>query len=164
MTTATVRAAAPQDLEAIKAIAVAAEMFTNEEVEFFDDMFSGWLDGTLDGHRWLVSTDENDAVVAGANYAPEPFSDRLWNLYFIAVDPLHQSNGIGADLIKQIEAELKAMSEELARVLLIETSSTDQYSRTRQFYARIGYVEEARVREFYGPADDKVIFWKSLAQ
>ena len=90
--TAKISVATADDLERIKEIAVAAGMFSLDEVEFFDEMFAGFLNGSVEGHHWLVS----------------------------------------------------------------------QYARTRHFYSTIGYVEEARVREFYGPGDDKVIFWKSL--
>jgi len=169
MTLPTIRTATADDLDAIKAIAVAAGMFSVEEVEFFDEMFGGWLDGSLQDHQWLVAEQDGDrgdagrSVVAAANYAPEPFADRMWNLYFIAVDPPSQSQRIGSALMSHVEDDLAARGEEEARVLVVETSSTDQYRRTRDFYTQIGYDEEARIRQFYGPDDDKVVFWKSLA-
>ena len=64
--------------------------------------------------------------------------------------------------IKQVEHELKASGDGVARVLIVETSSTDQYAQTRTFYRNHGYHEEARIRQYYGPADDKIVFWKSL--
>lgn len=164
MMTPVIRTANMSDLEAIKQIAVAAEMFSVEEVEFFDEMFSGWLNGTLEGHQWLVATAEDGSVLGAANYAPEPFADRMWNLYFIAVDPAHQGGGIGRALMADAEAELVAKGDDEARVLVVETSSTDQYSLTREFYAKLGYDEEARIRQFYGPEDAKVVFWKSLIE
>ena len=36
------------------------------------------------------------------------------------------------------------------------------FAGQRAFYVRLGYHEEARIREFYGPDDDKVIYWKHL--
>ena len=33
---------------------------------------------------------------------------------------------------------------------------------TRQFYRDLGFAEEARIREFYGPNDDKIVYWKSI--
>lgn len=64
--------------------------------------------------------------------------------------------------IKANESMLTARGEGVARTLIVETSSTDQYADTRRFYAGLGYDEEARIRSFYGPDDDKIVFWKSL--
>ncbi len=47
--------------------------------------------------------------------------------------------------------------------MIIETSSTEAYSGTRSFYRDHGFVEESRIRQFYGAGDHKVTFWKSLA-
>jgi hypothetical protein len=48
------------------------------------------------------------------------------------------------------------------RVLLIETSGLGSFARTGVFYRKQGYDEEARIREFYGAGDDKIIFRKAL--
>ncbi len=162
MSTPVIRSATHADVEVIKTIAVDAEMFDVEEVGFFDEMLGGFFDATLEEHQWLVVEDDG-VVVAAANYAPEPFADRMWNLYFIAVTPSRQSRGLGATLIAHIENELTKRGEDVARVLVVETSSTDQYARTPDFYRARGYDEEARIRQFYGPDDDKVVFWKSLS-
>ncbi len=162
MTDHTIRPATAGDLERIKEIAVAAEMFSTEEAEFFDEMLNGALDGSLEGHEWLVVEASDGPVVGAAQFAPEPFADRMWNLYFIAVDPAFQGSGIGRAVMGHVEGHLTARGEEHVRTLVVETSSTDQYARTRSFYAGIGYDEEARIREFYGPGDHKVVFWKQL--
>lgn len=162
MTDHTIRAATAADLDRIKEIAVAADMFSIEEAEFFDEMLHGALDGSLEGHHWLVAESGDGNVVSGAQFAPEPFADRMWNLYFIAVDPAAQGTGIGRAVMAHVEADLRRRGDDKARTLIVETSSTDQYARTRQFYAGLGYNEEARIREFYGPDDHKVVFWKSL--
>ena len=162
MLDATIRPAAASDLDRIKEIAIAADMFSAEEAEFFDEMLHGALDGSLEGHHWLVVETDDGNVVSAAQFAPEPFADRMWNLYFIAVDPTAQGSGIGSAVMAHVEAELRQRGDDEARTLIVETSSTDQYARTRQFYETLGYDEEARIREFYGPDDNKVVFWKSL--
>ncbi len=159
---AMIRPATVHDIEAIKTLAVDVDMFSSDEVGFVGETVGGSLDGSLDGHRWLVYEDSAGEVVGAAYYAPEPFSDRMWNLYFIAAKPGRQSGGIGSDLIGRVEADLVERGPDIAQVLIVETSSTVQYGRTRAFYPRCGFVEEARIRRFYGPADHKVVFWKSL--
>jgi ribosomal protein S18 acetylase RimI-like enzyme len=158
---ANIRAAADSDLDRIKQIAVAAEMFTTDEVAFFDEMFAGALDGSMEGHQWLVAESEM-GIVGAAQFAPEPFADRMWNLYFIAVDPSAQGSGAGRALMDHVESELRSRGEAAARTLIVETSSTDQYQGARAFYSGLGYDHEATIREFYGPGDHKVVFWKQL--
>jgi ribosomal protein S18 acetylase RimI-like enzyme len=157
----TIRVASHADIAPIQRLAVTTDMFGEDAVGFFDEMISGALDGTLPHNHWLV-VDDDAVVVAAAYYAPEPFSDRLWNLYFISVAPDYQGRGTGGTLLSYVEDQLRTVGPDVARVLLIETSSTDQYRHTREFYRRHGYDEEARIREFYGPGDDKIVFWKSL--
>ena len=45
---------------------------------------------------------------------------------------------------------------------MIETSSKDKYAPTRHFYQRLGYVENARIRDFYRLGDDLLIYGKYL--
>ena len=66
----------------------------------------------------------------------------------------------GAALVSHVERTLAERGE---RVLLVETSGTKALERTRDFYRKNGYDEEARIREFYRVGDDKVIYRKALA-
>ena len=81
------------------------------------------------------------------------------NLLLIAVHPTRQGSGVGTAIMTHVETELARSG---GRVLLVETSSLPEFARTRQFYARLGYDEEARIREFYSAGEDKVIFRKAL--
>lgn len=137
-------------------------MFAEDELDDFKNMFSGAVRGDLDGHQWLVATTHEDGVMAAAYLAPEPFADRLWNLYFIAVQPTQHGRGTGTALLTHVESLLRDAGEATARVLIVETSSTDQYAPTRAFYLARGFDQEAQIRDFYGPGDDKVVFWKKL--
>jgi hypothetical protein len=47
-----------------------------------------------------------------------------------------------------------------ARMLIVETSGRPSYASTRAFYEKRGYAEAARVRGFYAPDDDRVLFTK----
>ncbi len=48
------------------------------------------------------------------------------------------------------------------RLLLIETSSQESYGATIRFYEKSGYPLVARIKGFYRPGDDKLIFAKEL--
>lgn len=103
--------------------------------------------------------DSGGEVVAAAYYAPEVLADGTWNLYFIAVRGRAKGQGLGSELLGYVERELRAAG---ARVLIIETSGRDGFELTRRFYAKHGYTEEARIREFYAAGEDKVVFWRKL--
>ena len=62
-------------------------------------------------------------------------------------------------MMRYLANRLRAGGE---RVLLVETMGTPAFERTRAFYRANGYAEEARIREFYEPGGDKVVFWKRL--
>jgi len=82
-----------------------------------------------------------------------------WNLLLIAVHPEHQSQGIGKQLMLYVEHILRDLG---VRVLLVETSGTPEFSRTRSFYEEIGYNKEACIRDYYDDGDDKIVFHKTL--
>lgn len=86
-------------------------------------------------------------------------TDGTWNLLLIAVRASHQGRGIGSRLTRHIEETLVNRD---GRTLIVETSSLPDFDRTRQIYATLGYIEVARVPEFYAAGEDKVVFWKKL--
>jgi ribosomal protein S18 acetylase RimI-like enzyme len=157
-----VRAATSSDVVVIRALALDNGMFEPEDMDTFDESLSGYLDGSLDGHAWVVATDGRGRSLGAAYYAPEPFGDRVWNLYFLAVGPGEHRQGVGSSLVRYVEQTLRAKGEPAARVLVVETSSGAAYEGARGFYAHQGFDREAVIREFYGPGEDKVVFWKSL--
>jgi ribosomal protein S18 acetylase RimI-like enzyme len=44
-----------------------------------------------------------------------------------------------------------------AKHVYADTSSSDRYAGTRGFYQRMGFHEEARLADFYGLGDGKII-------
>ncbi len=149
-----IRAVGRADVAALKAVVDRSGLFPSS---LLDDMLAGYLDGQAQGDAWLTVDDEGPVAVA--YYAPERMTQGTWNLQLIAVDPARRSQGVGAALLAHIE---RALTAEGQRVLLVETSGTPDFERTRAFYRANGYDEEARIRDFYEAGDDKVVFWKSL--
>ena len=98
--------------------------------------------------------------VGFAIYGPTMGTDRTYDLYWIAVDRTAHGSGCGSVLLREVERRLEALH---ARMLVVETSSRSDYAATRGFYLKRGYVEAARVREFYAPDDDRIILTKRLA-
>ncbi len=60
-------------------------------------------------------------------------------------------------LLKRVEDDVKRAG---GRMLLIQTSGRPDYVTARAFYAKNGYLEVARIEDYYAPGDDTVIFQK----
>lgn len=153
-----IRPTIPDDQEILMEIAVAIGLFTEGELEELGGMLTEYFNGGLgEDHFWLTYDDGGPTGVA--YYAPEPYTYGTWNLYFIAVHPQYQGQGIGTKLVQYVEQKLATQGE---RLLLIETSGLAKLEGTRAFYSKLGYHEEARIREFYRAGEDKIIFRKVL--
>jgi len=122
-----------------------------------EGMIAGFLNQTS-RDIWFVY-EESDEILSFGFCEPERMTDGTWNLLAIGVEPSKQGKGIGAKMMAHLEAMLASRGE---RVLLVETMGTPELARTREFYRKNEYAEEARIREFYEAGADKVVFWKKL--
>ena len=153
-----IRPTTPDDAAALIALAGAIG-FESNELEALSEMLADYFDGDSNsGHFWL--TDDDDAPVGVAYCEPERMTDGTWNLQLIAIQPDRQGQGRGTALLRYVE---QALTERRARVLLVETSGLPNFERTRSFYRKCGYDEEARIRDFYKTGDDKIVYRKALA-
>jgi ribosomal protein S18 acetylase RimI-like enzyme len=142
------------DLERVGYLVDSNDMFPSV---LLDDMTAPFFAGNTENHRWLVF--EKGQVDGVAYYVPEQLTDGTWNLLLIAVDPARHGSGIGSSLMRFVE---RVLEKDGQRILLVETSGTQRFERTRSFYKMLGYDTEARIRDYYSAGDDKVIFRKSL--
>ena len=108
-------------------------------------------------YLFLGAFTPEEVLVGYACWGPTPATDRTWDLYWIAVDTALQGAGIGTILLEEVERRLVGQH---ARMLIAETSSRSDYAATCGFYERRGYREAARVRDFYAPGDDRIIYLK----
>ena len=153
-----IRSTLPEDTTALIALAGATGLFPPSALELLRQMLADALGENSDAEHFWITDDENGPV--GVAYCePERMTDRTWNLQLIAIHPDHQEQGRGTKLLSYVEQALKARG---GRMLLVETSGLPDFERTRTFYAKCGYEEEARIRDFYAVNDDKVVFRKVL--
>jgi GNAT superfamily N-acetyltransferase len=147
----------------VRDILIATRVFRDEEVnvavELFDATF-GTVDPPARSDYFFLGAFTPEEELAGfACYGPTPGTDRTYDLYWIAVHPAAQGTGSGTILLNEVERRLKGLN---ARMVVVETSSRSDYKDTRGFYVQRGYVEAARARDFYAPADDRITFTKRL--
>lgn len=154
-TTADIQPLRSRDLPALKQVIDATGLFPSD---LLDEMVAPYMDGKATNEIWLTLHAPDPAAMAYC--APERMTDGTSNLLLIAVDPSRQRQGLGAALMSHIE---RMLADNGQRILLVETSALPEFERTRAFYRRLGYHQEARIRDFYRAGDDKIIFRKALA-
>jgi len=153
-----IRLTTPDDIAELIALAEATGLFEPDQSEDLAQMMHQSFSGKTEAKDlWL--TYDNDKPVGVAYVAPERMTEGTWNLYLIAVHPNNQGKGYGKSLLQHVEQMLADRGE---RILLVETSGTDDFEYVRRFYRKNGYEEEARIREFYSSGIDKIVFRKVL--
>lgn len=159
-----IRPAVTADRARIEQILLATARFTPQEVGWAMELVDQTLADPARSEYSVHVVEEPDSgprrMVQGyVCFAPTPLTDGVFDLYWIAVDPERQGEGIGQVLLRFVENEVRRRS---GRMLLIETSSKRSYAPTIRFYQRAGYHEISRIKDFYRIEDDKVVFCKHL--
>jgi GNAT superfamily N-acetyltransferase len=106
---------------------------------------------------WFTAFDGDPVGVAYC--IPEPVSVGTWNLLMLWVEDGLEEKGVGLALVARIERELLEMG---ARILVVETSGTDDFDFARSFYEKLGFQLEATLRDFFDVDDDKMIYAKRI--
>ncbi len=153
-----IRKITPEDSEAVISLAVASGLFPADETEILDEMLADYFGGKADeGHVCVI--DEEKEPLGVAYYAPARAANQAWDLTMIAVRSDRQGRGRGPALMRHVENALQASGQ---RLLLVETSGLPNFDRTREFYRKLGYEEEACIRYFYDAGDDMIVLRKAL--
>lgn len=153
-----IRAMISEDKPAIMRILRETPEFKPAEVLVAEELIDSYLHDADSGYH--VSVAEVDSSVVGyVCYGPTPLTKGTWDIYWIAVAPEKQGQGIGSALMAFTEGRIK---EAQGRLALIETSSTPAYEKTRRFHHRQGYEVICHLPDFYAPGDDKLILQKRL--
>lgn len=141
------------DHDALIGLALACGLFEPAQAELLAELLR--CPSSCD--VWF--TDELAGVPVGVAYlAPEKMTLGTWNLYWIAIHPAHQRHGRGRAMLEHVENWLRERNE---RLLIVETSGTEDFENVRRFYRANGFEAEARIRDFYDAGVDKVVYRKS---
>lgn len=151
----TIRTVSKNDIQYLKVVLNSIELFPSEILE---DMISDFFNNPETEEIWFTAT-ENDIPISIGYCAPEKLAEGAFNLYAIGVRGDIQGKGIGKKMMKYLEEQLKKKGH---RILIVETSGTDDFELTRKFYENLEYSKEAVIRDFWKEGDDKVIYWKKL--
>ena len=149
------------DREAIKELLSAVHRFTQSETDVALELVGDALGNSRSDYRFVIAEEEKNRVIGYACWGKVSVTDYTWDLYWIAVHPASQRQGVGSTLLHAVEENIMFHQ---GKILLIETSSTDAYRSARGFYERSGFYAEAEIRDYYRSGDNRVIYVKRLDQ
>ncbi len=148
------------DGERLLALAHKIELFLPGDFDVIEELWAEFAAKGDDGsHYHFIVAQQDQDFLGFACYGQRPLTDGAFDLYWIGVDQGQQGRGIGKALIRIVEQHVR---ERGGRLLIAETEGKPSFEPTRRFYLSAGYELEARLRDFYRPGEDLVIFTKRL--
>ena len=152
------RLAVPDDIEKVRRLVEATGFFSPEEIAIAQELVQERLRlGSASGYHFLF-WDRADTLVGYTCHGPIAGTQSGYDLYWIAVAPEFQGQGIGRRLLESTE---QIIWEQGGGAIYVETSGRGQYKATRRFYLRMGYRLEAVLKNFYAPRDHQCILVKT---
>lgn len=155
-----IRRLAPPDRDSILDLLQTGGTFKDDEIAVAMELVDLAVAGSADYRVLVCDTDDGSGALLGyVCYGPTPMTSGTYDLYWIASRASARGRGVGTALVHAMETELRAAS---ARIVRIETSQEDEYEAARSFYARLGYREVGRIRDFYRRGDDLITLARRL--
>jgi GNAT superfamily N-acetyltransferase len=151
-------ASTAEDRARIEAITKAAGVFDEEEIKTVLELFDTYIKTPSYGYSFL-SAHGNGKVVGYACWGLTALTQGAFDFYWLCTDPEVQKKGIGRALFEAVVAEVRKCE---GRLIVIWTSSTPLYAPAHALYARMGCELAGRIRDFYKPGDDLLVYVKYL--
>lgn len=151
------------DRASVMDLVVSAGNFNQSEIDCALELVDIYLtDERQKDYNVVVALDPTEnTVCAYACWGPVPMTRGAFDLYWIATHPRARGRGFGRALMDYVERRVRQLN---GRLLVVETSAKASYVGTVEFYRRLGYSENSRIRDFYDIGDDKIIFVKRLSK
>lgn len=149
------------DPEAVRAIVASTGFFYDHEIEVAVELVDERLQKGLKSGYLFLFAEQEGRTIGYCCYGEIACTEGSFDLYWIAVHHDRRGRGIGSVLLKKCEELIAAQN---GRRIWVETSGQEKYQPTRDFYLHSRYQQEAVLKDFYGPGDDKFIFVKRLSE
>ncbi len=147
------------DPQVVRGITESSGFFYPEEIDTAVELVDERLARGERSGYWFLFADDGAETVGYTSFGPIACTKGSFDLYWIAVAARMRGKGLGKQLLGESERVIAGMG---GKRIYVETSSRPQYDPTRGFYLACGYREEARLEDFYGPGDAKVIYVKEV--
>ena len=148
-----------KDRDAVLAILERTKFFRPEELKIAQEVFDDSISGRPEvDYQSFVARDANKTI-GWVCFGPTPCTVGTFDIYWLAVDPENQKQGIGTALMKYAHEIIKKLN---GRLITLDTSGNLRYISTRRFYESLDYCKEASLKDFYTLGDDKIIYIKRI--
>jgi ribosomal protein S18 acetylase RimI-like enzyme len=148
-----------KDLPVLRQLVTATGFFTEAEIAVAVELAEDNLHKKKASDYRFLLAEEAGTLLGYTCYGHITITQSAYDLYWIVVSPECQGRGIGKQLITATENNIRKAD---GTRLFAETSSQPKYVSTRQFYEKSGFAQEATVRDFYAPGDNKLIYARAL--
>jgi len=149
-----------KDRASLLSMLIKTRSFTSAEIDVAMELIDIVLkDQIQKDYQIYCMVDDQDQAIGYICYGPTPMTQGTFDLYWIAVDPGFQEQGVGSKLLSFLEEVVKA---EGGRLILADTSTIPHYEKTQKFYLKNGFQEVARVLDYYHPGNDRITFCRRL--
>src|SRR5262245_57862660 len=113
-----IRALQREDRQPIASILQATKRFTPVEIDVALELIDIYLNQPQQkDYRMFCAVDDSDQVAGYVCFGPTPMTQGTYDLYWIAVDPKRQRQGVGDLLLSFVESEAR---RENGRLMMIE--------------------------------------------
>ena len=148
--------ARPEDGQAVREIVTSTGFFSEQETDVAEELvLERLVRGEQSGYLFVFADAPDGRTLGYACYGPTPCTARTFDLYWIAVHGAMRGLGLGRRVLGEVEERLRDRG---GGKLIAETSSREQYAPTRSFYLSCGFVQEARIADYYAPGEDILYF------
>jgi GNAT superfamily N-acetyltransferase len=155
-----IRPLVEKDRVSLHSMLIKTRSFTSAEIDVAMELIDLVLkDPIQKDYQIHCMVDDQDQAIGYICYGPTPMTQGTFDLYWIAVDPDFQKQGVGSKLIGFLEEWVKTRG---GRMILADTSTIPHYEKTQYFYLKNGFQKVARIPDYYYPGNDRVTFCRKL--
>ena len=133
--------------------------FYDYEIDVAVEIADEHLEKEGNSGYYFIAAIYQDKMIGFSCYGEIPCTKASYDLYWIGVHNDFRGKGIGIKILQETEKHIISLS---GQRVYIETSSTEKYAPTQNFYIRSGYILEARLKDYYKDGDDKLMYSKVI--
>lgn len=129
-----------------KLIGSISEFSKNDKKQFYEDI-DGYFDWLQDTYMYGAFDNEE---LCGIVISEKDIPKHVLNINVLAVSDKYRNKGIATSLIK------RTLSLNY-KLFVIETESSEDYLKARNFYTKVGFKQEGCIKSFWSENSDKLI-------